>query len=201
VPAVIITTSLHEIVKSIVACKYSGKPKQNRISFNPFIYMDPLGTIFLLFFGFGWSKPTSFAPNEFTNPKKTFMLIFFIPFITHLIIAFTMFYIYELLIFNQLISLVTASRFDIYGLILNSLQMIIIYNLTFATMSILPIHPFNGINLLAAYSPITATKIASIEGFFQAIIILIIVFGFAEIIIYSPVTNFLHQLSLYFRSS
>ena len=58
-PAVLIAITLHEYAHGYVAAK-CGDPTariMGRLSLNPVKHMDPLGTICLFLFGFGWPKP------------------------------------------------------------------------------------------------------------------------------------------------
>lgn len=50
--------------------KYAG-----RLTLNPLSHLDPFGTLFLIFFGFGWGKPVPFNPQNLKNPKRDTILI------------------------------------------------------------------------------------------------------------------------------
>ena len=70
-PALLAVT-IHEVSHGYVADKL-GDPTARllgRLTFNPIKHLDPIGTLALLFFGFGWAKP---VPVNFANmqePKK-----------------------------------------------------------------------------------------------------------------------------------
>ena len=76
-PAVLIAITLHEYAHGYVAAK-CGDPTariMGRLSLNPVKHMDPLGTICLFLFGFGWAKPVPINPNNFRNPKRDDILV------------------------------------------------------------------------------------------------------------------------------
>ncbi|MBU1089260.1 site-2 protease family protein [Patescibacteria group bacterium] len=67
----LIALSVHEAAHAAVA-NYLGDPTAKfagRISLNPLKHLDPAGTIFLLFMGFGWGKPVPINPQNFANRR------------------------------------------------------------------------------------------------------------------------------------
>lgn len=69
--ALIIGITVHEFSHALAA-NWLGDPtpaSQGRISLNPLKHLDLLGTLFLLFAGFGWGKPVQFNPAYLKNPK------------------------------------------------------------------------------------------------------------------------------------
>ena len=71
-PGLIIALTLHEYAHAKKAVKLGDPtPKmQGRLTVNPMAHLDPLGTICLLFCGFGWGKPVQINPTNFSNPQK-----------------------------------------------------------------------------------------------------------------------------------
>ena len=71
-PGLIIALTLHEYAHARKAVKLGDPtPKmQGRLSVNPIAHLDPLGTVCLLFCGFGWGKPVQINPTNFKNPQK-----------------------------------------------------------------------------------------------------------------------------------
>src|SRR6056297_2832518 len=68
VPALFAVT-FHEISHGFVAERL-GDPTARllgRLSLNPLRHLDPIGTLALLFFGFGWARP---VPVNFGNLRK-----------------------------------------------------------------------------------------------------------------------------------
>lgn len=75
----------HEIAHGYTAFRL-GDPtasRMGRLSFNPLVHIDPLGTIILpalllymkVPFLFAWAKPVPVNPNFFRDPKKGMMLV------------------------------------------------------------------------------------------------------------------------------
>lgn len=55
----IVAFTIHELAHALTADYFGDDTprSQGRISLNPAVHLDPLGSILLLFFGFGWAKP------------------------------------------------------------------------------------------------------------------------------------------------
>ncbi len=75
-PGFILGITIHEFSHAFSA-KLLGDglaETQGRVTLNPFRHLSPLGTVALLFLGFGWARPVEVNPYNFKNPKKDFLL-------------------------------------------------------------------------------------------------------------------------------
>ncbi len=64
--------TLHEYAHGYVAYR-CGDPTAKmlgRLSLNPLKHMDPIGTLFMFFMGFGWAKPVPVNPRNFRNYRR-----------------------------------------------------------------------------------------------------------------------------------
>ena len=71
VPALLAVT-LHEVAHGFSAEKF-GDPTARllgRLTLNPLKHLDPIGTIALLVFGFGWARPVPVNANNLRHPQK-----------------------------------------------------------------------------------------------------------------------------------
>lgn len=69
--SLMIAFSVHEFAHAYVAYKF-GDPtakNQGRLTLNPAVHLDPIGTILLLIFGFGWARPVPVNRFYFKNPR------------------------------------------------------------------------------------------------------------------------------------
>jgi Zn-dependent protease len=70
VVAIIFALTFHEFAHALVG-KWRGDDTaehMGRLTLNPLAHLDPLGTLMLLFVGFGWAKPVPFDPRNLKNP-------------------------------------------------------------------------------------------------------------------------------------
>lgn len=75
-PGFLIGITLHEFAHA-----YSGKllgdglaASQGRVSLNPLRHLSPLGTLMILFLGFGWARPVEVNPYNFKRPRVDFLM-------------------------------------------------------------------------------------------------------------------------------
>lgn len=71
VPALLAVT-LHEVAHGYIAERF-GDPTARllgRLTLNPLKHLDPIGTLALLFFGFGWARPVPINYQNLRRPKQ-----------------------------------------------------------------------------------------------------------------------------------
>jgi len=139
--ALIIAVTIHEFAHALVADKL-GDPTPSllgRLSLNPLAHLDPLGTIMLLFFRFGWGKPVPFDPFNLRRPKSDSALIALAGPSSNLILATICSVIYHLAPQTLLTSLLVP---------------IIIININLAIFNLLPVPPLDGSKILYGLLPL-----------------------------------------------
>lgn len=75
IPAILIALTFHELSHGYVAYRLGDNTakSQGRLSLNPIHHLDPIGTLCLLFIGFGWAKPVPVNPYALHKKPKTGM--------------------------------------------------------------------------------------------------------------------------------
>jgi Zn-dependent protease len=71
VPA-LLAIILHEVAHGYIAERF-GDPTARllgRLTINPFKHLDPIGTIAIFVFGFGWARPVPVNPGNFRRPRR-----------------------------------------------------------------------------------------------------------------------------------
>jgi len=79
IPVLLFALVFHEFSHGWVANKL-GDPtakNQGRLTLNPIAHLDPIGSMMILFVGFGWAKPVPVDSRYLTNPRKDMMKIAF----------------------------------------------------------------------------------------------------------------------------
>jgi len=94
---------LHELAHGWVAYRMGDATAKwlGRLSLNPLKHLDPIGTLMLFIFGFGWAKP---VPVNFTNLHNTckgLILVSSAGIITNMILAFLSFFFASYLLRHQ----------------------------------------------------------------------------------------------------
>lgn len=76
-PAILISLTLHEMAHGYVALKCGDPTAQmmGRLSFNPLHHLDPIGTLFMFIFGFGWARAVPVNPRNFRHYRRDDFLV------------------------------------------------------------------------------------------------------------------------------
>lgn len=76
-PAVLVAATCHEFAHALVADRL-GDPtprRRGRLSLNPLVHLDPLGTLFFVLFSFGWARPVPVNPENFAHPRRGMLAV------------------------------------------------------------------------------------------------------------------------------
>ncbi len=70
--AVLVATTCHEFAHALVADRLGDPTPRSlgRLSLNPLVHLDLLGTLFFVLFGFGWAKPVPVNARNFHDPRQ-----------------------------------------------------------------------------------------------------------------------------------
>jgi Zn-dependent protease len=73
--AFIVGLTFHEFSHALVAYSLGDRTAQSfgRLTLNPARHLDPLGTLMILFIGFGWAKPTPVNPRNLRSGPRAGM--------------------------------------------------------------------------------------------------------------------------------
>jgi len=153
----LLAITIHEFAHAFTADRL-GDPtprSQNRVSLNPLVHLDPLGTTMLLFFGFGWGKPVVFDPHNLRNIRKDTVLISLAGPTSNILLA-------------TILGLTTTSTI-FYPLIY--------INLVLAIFNLLPIHPLDGGKVLVGLLPrSTAHEVDMFMNRYGILILFLLIF-------------------------
>jgi Zn-dependent protease len=111
-----------------------------RLSLNPLKHLDPMGTIMLFIFGFGWAKPVPVNFNNLRDRHKGMILVSAAGIITNMLLALSALFL------NRLLSLP-----------LSSMPAKLLYyfaqiNIILAAFNLIPLPPLDGSKILMGFS-------------------------------------------------
>ena len=77
--ALVFSLSFHEFAHAYVAYRLGDDTAahQGRLTLNPLAHLDPMGSLMLLFIGFGYAKPVPVNPMNLHNPRTDMMKVAF----------------------------------------------------------------------------------------------------------------------------
>jgi len=90
VPVLLFALCFHEFAHAWMANKLGDPTAKHsgRLTLNPLAHLDPMGTLMILFVGFGWAKPVPVDIRYLQNPRKDMMKISFAGPAANLLLAF-----------------------------------------------------------------------------------------------------------------
>ncbi|WP_281674802.1 site-2 protease family protein [Veillonella tobetsuensis] len=147
IPALIIAAAGHEYAHA-KAADLLGDPTprmMGRLTMNPFVHLDLVGSLALIIGGFGWAKPVIVNPTNFKDPRTDDMIVSIAGPMANILMAF--------------IAYVIMRSLDVVGLLENEslylvLLLIVVYNINFAILNMMPIPPLDGSHILMNFLPL-----------------------------------------------
>lgn len=145
--AILASLILHEVSHGFMAYR-CGDPTAKmfgRLSLNPLKHLDPMGTVFMVLFGFGWAKPVPVNPRNFRDYRRDDFMVSIAGIITNL----TLFVISTLILawMGSIRFKHGSTELQIAQYVYNFLYMLSSINLSLAIFNLLPIPPLDGYHL------------------------------------------------------
>lgn len=150
-PPILLALSFHEFSHGWMAYKL-GDPTAKlagRLSMNPLVHLDPIGTLMIFLVRFGWARPVPVDPRYFRQPKRDMLLVSVAGPGANMILALLSGLLLRLFrggVFNFFPSNVLQ---PLYLMVKFSLQI----NLALAIFNLLPIPPLDGSKILYGILP------------------------------------------------
>tara|TARA_B100000029_G_scaffold452672_1_gene478025 strand:+ start:233 stop:850 length:618 start_codon:yes stop_codon:yes gene_type:complete len=90
VPVLLFSLCFHEFSHAWVAYRLGDPTAKHsgRLTLSPLAHLDPMGSLMILFVGFGWARPVPVDSRYFQNPRKDMMKVAFAGPAANLILAF-----------------------------------------------------------------------------------------------------------------
>lgn len=152
VPAALIALSVHEFAHGYVSSKL-GDPTpraQGRLTLNPLAHLDPIGTLLMIFTGFGWAKPVQINPMYYKDRTKGMALTAAAGPVSNFIMGFL----------GMLIGVILACALSAAGVSGSIVSWILTFtsvftqlNLCFMVFNLIPFPPLDGFKIFGMFMP------------------------------------------------
>ena len=155
-PILIFSLCFHEFSHGYIAYKLGDHTaaRNGRLTLNPLAHLDPIGSLMILFVGFGWAKPVPVNPVIFSNPRVDMMKVAFAGPASNLLLAFTGGLMMRLV---NIVGLLQSEMF------IQTLYFFIFINISLAVFNMIPVAPLDGSqifgNMISKNNPELAWKL------------------------------------------
>lgn len=171
-PAILVALTIHEFSHGYIAYRL-GDPTaklSGRLSLNPLVHLDLLGTAMLFIAGVGWAKPVPVNPQYFRQPKRDLLWVSLAGPASNLLLA---------LLFGLGLRLFSDDAIYQMSMLVAMIWYGMSINIVLAVFNLLPIPPLDGSKILFGLIPDRyESRLLPFMKFGPTILIAVIVFGF-----------------------
>ena len=191
VRAMVLLTAIpiHECAHAWASNKLGDSTAKNlgRLTLNPLPHLDLIGSVLMLFTGFGWAKPVPIDPRNFRNPRRGLLTVSLAGPGTNIILAVLFACLLKILLLIDPSIVLMATPTETF--VVRSLLAGVSINLCLAFFNLLPVPPLDGSKVLAYFLPARyAYSYLSIERYGFLILMLLIVTRVLDMVL-GPLLN------------
>jgi Zn-dependent protease len=192
IPVVIFSLTVHEYSHGRIAFLLGDNTAKRlgRLSFNPLKHLDPIGTLFFYFMGFGWAKPVPVDPRNFDQPRRDMMYVAIAGPLSNLALAVICGFFIRIIDPYDSWILFTLLSFGVY------------INVALAIFNLLPVFPLDGSSVIKGLVPFNiAERLIGLDRFGAFLLIAVVLLdhfthtGILGVVLWVPIITGVQFLS------
>ena len=157
-PVILLALTVHEVSHGWVAMKLGDPTARNlgRLTLNPLKHLDPIGTLCMVLFRFGWAKPVPINVRYFKKPRRDMALTALAGPVSNFIMGFigVLFYRIFIAIFSSTMTTVTPEfAINIARAVILFFNLFAWLNLSLGIFNLIPIPPLDGSRIFLTFLP------------------------------------------------
>jgi len=151
IPPILLALTLHEFSHALVAFRLGDPTARDagRLTMNPVVHLDPLGTLMMFIVRFGWARPVPVDARYFSHPARDLALVSAAGPASNLILAWLSGLFFQLFRQGYPGFLPSVWIQSLAVMMLYSLQI----NVALAFFNLIPIPPLDGSKILYGILP------------------------------------------------
>ncbi len=181
----LIAFTVHEFAHAFTAYKMGDTTAkdQGRLTLNPIQHLDPIGTLLIFIFGFGWARPVPVNRRNFRNPRLGGILVSLMGPISNFILA-----IIGTGIFYVLVA--TGVEGSLHPLVIQFLKLFVYFNVLLFVFNLIPLPPLDGYRIVEdLVSPSVRVKMTQYEQYGTLIFLILVITPLGKYTIYPIIYN------------
>jgi Zn-dependent protease len=160
--AIVLSLAFHEAAHALMAYVLgdSTAKDRGRLTLNPLVHLDTLGTIMIAFMAFqgmgiGWAKPVPVDTNSLKKSRYIGLVSLAGP-LSNLILAVLGFQLF--LLFQAILLPNIGLHVNIERLIIDFLRVFVLVNIALTAFNLLPVYPLDGAKVVSSLLPPTLSR-------------------------------------------
>ena len=156
IPCVLIALSVHEAAHGWMAWKLGDPTARNmgRLSLNPLRHLDPLGTLCMIFFHFGWARPVPINTRYFKHNRRDTALTALAGPLSNILLAFLGTLLFHIAYtVGTRVGITSEFGYNVFRAALTLFGYFRSLNLSLAVFNLIPVPPLDGSRIFLVWLP------------------------------------------------